>query len=76
MTARTCPKCSRSFESEGAPNFCPYDCGPISGEAGYVTAFYELADMMHVTAQPRSPKDVWEQEMRPRLIAAFSGGEQ
>ena len=68
---RECPICHRAFTSESA-NFCPYGCGPISGESGYVAAFYELADMMGIAAQPRSPKDVWESEMKPRLAAAFA----
>jgi Lar family restriction alleviation protein len=72
-----CPKCGKVFSSESErPNFCPYGCGAISGEAGYVEAFYELADMMGIGAQPRSPKDVWEQQMKPRLAPLFSDHSQ
>jgi hypothetical protein len=72
MTNHKCPKCNKTFSSDSAPNFCPYGCGPISGEAGYVDAFYEIADMMGIVAQPRSPKEVWESEMKPRLAAALA----
>lgn len=34
---------------------------------GYVGVFYELAAMMDMCAQPRSPKEVWETQMRPEL---------
>lgn len=68
VTARhECPKCNKPFESENA-NFCPYGCGSISSNGGYVEAFYELADLMEINAQARSPQTVWEQEMKPRLI--------
>lgn len=73
MHDHKCPSCRKSFKSASPPNFCPYGCGPLSREAGYVGAFYELADMMGITAQPRSPKDVWDGEMKPRLAKALRG---
>ena len=36
---------------------------------GYVDAFYAIAKMLGVVAQPASPKEVWEREIRPRLEA-------
>lgn len=36
---------------------------------GYVDAFYAIAKMLGVVAQPASPKEAWEREMRPRLEA-------
>ena len=36
---------------------------------GYVDAFYAIAKMLGVAAQPSSPKEVWEREIRPRLEA-------
>lgn len=71
MHDHQCPSCNRPFRSEStAPNFCPYACGAIGN--GYAAAFYELADMMGITAQPRSPKEVWEHEMKPRLAIALA----
>lgn len=74
MHDHVCPKCQRPFGSESANvNFCPYGCGSISDQSGYVTAFYELAGMMDIGARPRSPEQVWEREMKPRLVEALSG---
>ncbi|MEG0181990.1 MAG: hypothetical protein RR704_00840 [Stenotrophomonas sp.] len=42
------------------------------GIDGYQGAFYELADMLGMTAQPSSPKEVWETQMRPALQAALA----
>jgi hypothetical protein len=39
---------------------------------GYANAFYDLADIMGIPARTASPKDVWEKEMRPRLVQAFA----
>lgn len=39
---------------------------------GYQAAFYELADMLGMTAQPCSPKEVWETQIRPALQAAIA----
>lgn len=59
----------------------------VSGIDGYQSAFYELAGMLGMTAQPLSPKEVWETQMRPmveRLVAqksllspaaAYTGGD-
>jgi len=74
MHDHVCPKCQRPFGSESANvNFCPYGCGSVSDQSGYVTAFYELADIMDIGARPRSPEQVWEREMKPRLVEALSG---
>ena len=62
---------SRAATSE-RPNFCPYGCGPLNGQAGYVDAFYELADMMGIGAQAKSPAEVWQQQMKPRLAEALT----
>jgi len=42
-----------------------------SERGGYVTAFYEIADMLGIGAQAASPAEVWSQKMRPRLEAAL-----
>lgn len=42
---------------------------PAQGIEGYQGAFYELAGMLGMTAQPCSPKEVWETQMRPALQA-------
>ncbi len=39
---------------------------------GYQRAFYELADMLDMGAQPISPKQAWETQMRPMLQAALA----
>lgn len=38
---------------------------------GYATAFYEIAAMLGIPAQSKAPREVWEQQMKPRLIAAL-----
>jgi hypothetical protein len=38
---------------------------------GYVTAFYEIADMLGIGAQAASPAEVWSRQMRPRLEASL-----
>lgn len=35
---------------------------------GFEEAFYELAHMLGMTAQPRSAKEVWDTQMRPLVI--------
>ena len=40
---------------------------------GFQSAFYEIGDMLGMTAQPRSPKEVWETQMRPALEAKLAG---
>lgn len=37
---------------------------------GFQNAFFEVASIFGFTAQPNSPKDVWEGQMRPRLREA------
>lgn len=74
MTMRNhqCPHCRKPFRTESKePNFCPYGCGAINGLAGYVTAFYEIADLLGVPAQALSPQQVFEEQIKPR-IAAFA----
>ncbi|WP_282259700.1 hypothetical protein [Stenotrophomonas sp. PS02301] len=39
------------------------------GMKGYVDAFYEVAGMLNMGAQPISPKQAWETQMRPALQA-------
>lgn len=43
----------------------------LQGYSGYVDAFYELAGMLEMGAQPISPKHAWETQMRPKLQAIF-----
>lgn len=42
---------------------------PPAGDAntGYVNAFYEMASMLGFGAMPISPKEAWEQHIRPKL---------
>lgn len=49
---------------------------PSDQEKGYKDAFYQLSDLMDISAQPRSPKEVWEAEMLPRLRAALAPSDQ
>lgn len=39
---------------------------------GYRTAFFEIGELLGMTAQPFSPKEVWETQMRPALQAAIA----
>lgn len=39
---------------------------------GYSEPFYELAKMLDIPAQNISPKRVWEEQMRPRILKALS----
>lgn len=41
-------------------------------QAGYVTAFYELAALMGIPAQPVSPEKVWQEQMLPKLREALA----
>lgn len=45
---------------------------PTKPDAGYQQAFYQLAELMGIGAQPVSPAEVWESQMLPKLKAAFS----
>lgn len=50
---------------------------PKPNADGYTEAFYELAAMMGLDyAQPLSPKEVWETQMRPRLARALANQEK
>jgi hypothetical protein len=47
----------------------------VSQEApdfGYAEAFYEIAGMLGIGAQPYSPKQVWETQVRPTLQALLA----
>lgn len=46
-----------------------YAAPPGQGIDGYQRAFYEVGEMLGLTAQARSPKEVWEIHMRPALQA-------
>lgn len=35
---------------------------------GYEDSFYDLADLLGLTAMPISPKEAWELHMRPRIV--------
>lgn len=43
---------------------------------GYAEAFYELAQLMGIPAQPISPEKVWREQMLPKLCAALAQSEQ
>jgi hypothetical protein len=45
-----------------------------SASDGYADAFYQIAKVLGIDAQPRSPREVFEQQMLPRL-AALSASE-
>ncbi len=38
-----------------------------TSKSGYAQAFYQLAELMRLPASVRSPRQVWESEMLPRL---------
>jgi hypothetical protein len=40
--------------------------------AGYVAAFYEIADMLGIGARADSPANVWANEMKPALLQRLS----
>jgi len=45
----------------------------MGGEAGYVGAFFDIASIAGIgTAQTLSAREVYEQQLRPKLQAAFS----
>lgn len=46
------------------------------GGDGYKDAFYEIGDMLNIPAQALPPKYVWENEMRPKLVAALATRQQ
>lgn len=45
-------------------------------QAGYIKAFYEVADLLGIGARTCSPKEAWEGEMRPRLVTLLAGGRE
>jgi hypothetical protein len=40
--------------------------------SGYAEAFYEVAEMLGIGARACAPKHIWEQEMRPKLMAIIA----
>lgn len=44
---------------------------PYAEDDGYKGPFYEIADMLDIPAQAISPKRVWEEQMRPAIVAAL-----
>lgn len=40
----------------------------LAANEGYKRAFYEIADILGIGARPNSPKDVFEQVIKPMLI--------
>ncbi len=61
-----------SWEAAGGTTEPLYATPRVQDVDGYRAAFYELADMLSMTAQPCPPKEVWETQMRPALQAAIS----
>ena len=53
-------------ETDGRRAFAAYG-NPLPDMRGYPDAFYEIAGMLGIPAQMRSPREVWQQEMRPLL---------
>lgn len=43
-----------------------------SGLECYKTAFYEIADMLDIPAQTISPKEVFETQIKPRILTALT----
>lgn len=43
-----------------------------TAQDGYQQAFYTIGDLLAINAQTRSPKDVWETDMLPRLRALIA----
>ncbi len=39
---------------------------------GYVDAFYRIAELLDITPQPASPKEVFEKQMLPKLERLLS----
>lgn len=46
---------------------------PVEDQSGYADAFYQIADMLGITARTASPKEVWQGEMLPKLKALIEG---
>lgn len=44
----------------------------LASALGYQNAFHEVAAMLDIPSQPLSPKEVWETQMRPKLLALTS----
>lgn len=61
-----------SWEAAGGTTEPLYATPRVQDVDGYQAAFYELADMLGIPAQPCSPKVVWEAQMRPALQAAIT----
>lgn len=61
-----------SWEAAGGTTEPLYATPRVQYVDGYQAAFYELADMLGIPAQPCSPREVWEAQMRPALQAAIA----
>ncbi|MDV3515216.1 hypothetical protein [Stenotrophomonas sp. C1657] len=61
-----------SWEAAGGTTEPLYATPRVQNVDGYQAAFYELADMLGIPAQPCAPKVVWEAQMRPALQAAIA----
>lgn len=61
-----------SWEAAGGTTEPLYATPRVQDVDGYQDAFYELADMLGIPAQPCSPKAVWEAQMRPAVQAAIA----
>ena len=46
------------------------DAGEVT--FGYADAFYEIASMVGIGAQPHPPKVVWEEQLRPTIALLMS----
>lgn len=61
-----------SWDAAGGTTEPLYATPRVQDVDGYQAAFYELTDMLGIPAQPCSPKEVWETQMRPALQAAIA----
>lgn len=48
---------------------------PDDGNDGYVKAFYEIASILGISAQPNSPRHVFETVMKPKLQDLVATGQ-
>lgn len=48
------------------------DAWTVASLRGFERAFWELAEIMQIGAQPLTPKQVWETQMRPTLQRMFA----
>lgn len=57
---------------EDAPAVDGGDAWTVASLRGFERAFWELAEIMQIGAQPLTPKQVWETQMRPTLQRMFA----